>query len=124
MNRHRLIVLRNYLCDNVQDDQFNLGLWHCGTTSCAFGHAANILEFQEAGLFLAVIPGTRSMYEPCFQHATGYDAAAAFMGISCKEAINLFNPSSYEDDKRTRQDVIDRINKFLMKQARTKTRRK
>lgn len=84
----------------------------CGTAACLLGHAALMPSFQKAGLKL-VPQGTydhqelsedgeegitqRTTMQPVYRKALGFDAGAAFFGITDQQARYLFDPSEYPD---------------------------
>ncbi len=78
----------------------------CGFAGCAMGWAA----------YSEVFPGlrlTRDAKDVTFAGFTGYDAAAALLGVGDNQAFFFFAPSSYEDAEPGH--VAARLRKFAAK---------
>jgi hypothetical protein len=136
----RLTKLAVYLQHEVKPKKFNLGSWArtyddlenriyaddaldnpqeltkkvldtaCGTTACAFGHAATMKSFRRAGLKLDIIG---KYEEVSYQGELGFEAAEKFFGINYDESAYLFDPTSYNLGRQTKSYVIARIRKFV-----------
>ena len=132
MNKKRLQELANLL-RQVPSSKFDLSSWRytpdgvtwekvkelqsdahlkdpeCGTTGCAVGHACAHKPFQDEGL---VWEGT-----PTYEGLYAWRATRAFFELDREQAEYLFDISSYALDKRTPEDVADRIEKFIKDQS-------
>lgn len=111
----RLTCLADHL-EKVDEDCFNMNIWHCQTAACALGHATDIPEFQKAGLHLAG-DATRGSLIPAFGGCTGYDAGKEFFQISLVDSVLLFDPFAYlvppVDIRPT--EVVRRIRNLISK---------
>ena len=81
----------------------------CGTTGCAVGWACAHKPFQDEGL----VWGEGPMYKGL----SSWSATKAFFELYYKQAEHLFDIYSYALDKRTPEDVADRIEKFINDQS-------
>lgn len=127
----RLRVLAEYL-KLVKDDQFNMNFWRakrvgtvlstdhraevgkCGTVSCAFGHAISLfpeLSFVNERHGDVILEDTDSHGWAVFkQSADPVGIAAAFFGLTPKQAMSLFIPDDVESVSKN--EVIKRIKKM------------
>ena len=120
MNVNRLMRLAALL-DQIQVDgrQFAMDTWgyqnDCGTVTCAMGWAAQDPTFQAEGLS-SYAP---KYFEPVFDNKDGIEAAAAFFGLHCSEAGNLFFPEEYPGPEHaiTPSDVAKRVRRLLERAA-------
>ena len=132
MNKQRLQELANLL-RQVPSSKFSLSSWRytpdgvtweqvkelqsdehlkdpeCRTAGCAVGHACAHKPFQDEGL---VWEGA-----PTYEGLSSWRATKAFFELYREQAEYLFDISSYALDKRTPEDVADRIEKFIKDQS-------
>jgi len=103
---------------------FNMDIWStnrkrnpeavngfCRSAACALGSAALHPHFMAQGLELRE-------YWPYYEGKDGYNAGAAFFGLTDYESEQLFNPTMYPgggDRKVKRKEVIKRIDRMIAK---------
>lgn len=98
----------------------------CGTSACALGWATQIPSFKAAGLKLVITDvvdgGEDGDGKPTFENFAevrfgkeqfSMGAAREFFGIGQLECHYLFNPSTYDNDDISTNEVIDRINELV-----------
>lgn len=142
--RHMQEILRRPLPTGTG---FDLGIWNgsldafyeaegnndpaeatpeCGTVCCAIGLAMNDPDFQALGLIKLEVPEidrdqgfNNNEFEPIFDGSEGFEAVARFFDIDTSQAVHIFSIGSYNplDRRPTRQDVIDRIDQYLVVHA-------
>lgn len=110
MNIARLQRLITIL-QSVPPEQFDLGIWKCGTTACAVGWACADPAFIAQGL--RHFPGVGPTYDKPGREPnefyTHWRAVEEFFGLSDVQAFRLFSSHSYAADRPVPQDVADRI---------------
>lgn len=127
MNTVEILRLINFLRNEVKDDQFELASWardtntgvdekrtRCGTVGCAIGLAIlNIPEWREQGFHLErTIRGT--YFNPTYKDFYGFTAITKFLGITTRQAIQIFTSSGYPNgDEATRHQVADKLEKLV-----------
>lgn len=84
---------------------------NCNTVCCAIGWACFDEEFQAQGLKYGVIG---SSIIPVYNDMDSWDAVCDFFEIEHFDALRLFSANEYPIDKRTKEDVIYRINAFIV----------
>lgn len=127
MNVERLLRLATHL-DTVPPARFNLDRWSCDSVACACGHACDIPEFREAGLFLGQETDDSEEYvtehglQLSYQDPTNgeyywdVEAAEKFFDLCEQDAVHLFYSKSYPDQERTTPaQVAQRIREFVQK---------
>lgn len=66
--------------------EFDLGAWSCGTSACAVGWCCTFDWAINQGLIFKGLA-------PFYKGNSGYEAAAAFFGVTLREIEHLFAPS-------------------------------
>lgn len=120
MNEEALLKICEIL-QEVLDKNFSLKVWRCGTAGCAIGHAASHPWFIERGLTMSDNHGISSTHgnyiQPEFNNGedvfTDFTAVSEFFDISYDDACFLFGGNYYSQKNVTKQDVIDRIQKYV-----------
>ena len=111
MRNDRLEVLARHL-DGLPPENFNLGVWQCGTTACAVGHACTIPEFQADGLGL--VETSINFIYPKYQKFTAWEAVSCFFECSDAISTHLFYTNSYFNGKATGpKEVAERIREVI-----------
>lgn len=82
----------------------------CGTSACAIGSACFYPEFKKLGL---CTKECNAGFEPRYKDYRGWDAVEKFFGITERQALYMFQYSSYKNDNVGPKDVAKRIKKFL-----------
>ena len=109
IHREKLLKLADHL-ETVPEEKFNMNKWHCGTQSCALGHACTIfpqLELRNTaeGGYVGHV-GTEDI---------NYAAAAAVFGNYERDDTSmvyaLFSPNHYHLG-HTKADVIAKMRRF------------
>jgi hypothetical protein len=106
------------ILEPVQPSVFHLGVWKCGTTACAIGHAAQDPVFKEQGFGLMETEWLQNpdLPEPVLRTENGvleaWEAICAFFLISRQEAHRLFTEEAYPANA-TPQDVVARIRRMV-----------
>src|SRR5579859_756616 len=124
----RLVIIRNHLQNNVQDDDFSIATWAgsikrpwngnsnlCGTVACIIGHATTIPEFQELGFRLKKFLDSSGNYtaEIYFNGYHGRYAIVKFLDMPYDDVEYLFYMSEYPNKMNaSREEVISRIDSY------------
>lgn len=74
---------------NAPNDQFDMELWHCETSSCAAGWAARDPTFIKEGLRL-------KQNDIAFKNNRGFYALEDFFGLSSMQSLDLFSGSGVD----------------------------
>ncbi len=100
----------------ILDDNFVEPI-HCKTIGCALGWAATLPEFKRKGLkFYSETNKTNSADVILVRKGIRYDnfsAASQVFGIDFIDAVALFSPSQYPEDKVTKIMVADKIDQLI-----------
>jgi hypothetical protein len=110
-----LQLLANHL-RTVKAESFNLGLWKCGTTACAIGHAVDVPEIYAEGLRLIPtgIPEF-GFFRPDLANKDvvgGWDAIETLFEIDSTQSAYLFLKDRH-CERATPTDVANRIDQFI-----------
>jgi hypothetical protein len=82
--------------------------WVCGTAACAFGGVCLSESGRAHGLSL-VYQGGLAVGEPKYRNRYGFSAAAAYYGISAKDASWLFAPWKYDEAERDSDGFVQPV---------------
>jgi len=94
----RLRELADAVVPAIDPDYLNM--WNfCGPVCCIGGHAAKYAKFREQGLM-------QSLGNIYYAHLKGYIALEAFFQISQEQCEFLFDPKSYNYERRPSKDMI------------------
>jgi hypothetical protein len=114
MRKDLLQLLANHL-RTVPPENFDLKIWHCGTTACAVGHAVNVPEIAAAGLYID-FPRGEPYGQPKMKDApnmTTWETVSKVFDLSYWDALYLFDSNQYYSKERTPTHVADRIHKHI-----------
>ncbi len=103
--KERLLKLIEKL-ETVEDDNFNMRYWWCGTSGCAAGHACRIPAFKKAGL--KTIKVDSSYITVGYQSHCGFAALELFFDLTKHDAHQIFSNEMYVGPVTT-ADVVERI---------------
>jgi hypothetical protein len=110
VNAGRLLLLAEHL-DTVPAELFTMSHWWCGSAGCAMGHACDVPEFRDLGLY-------RVRYDVRFCSPnngwvlSNYDAAEVLFDLTTAQAGHLFNSVSYRPGV-TPGEVAGHIREFV-----------
>ena len=102
--------------ENINDAEFSMENWKCGSVLCMLGHCASDPEFNEQDLHLVKEDFDWDFY-PEYNKYIAYEAAAKFFDISFTDANYVFNPFIYDVPIKdvTKEMVLERMRKLLLK---------
>lgn len=118
----RLLQVVRVLRELPKGKRFDLARWYkCGSVACAVGWSASDPWFTRRGFKLAksgepaagFLTAHYDTHHPIFKGDDGFHAVAIFFGIDEGDTNLLFDKYSYRFGRRSRRDVIRRIEKFV-----------
>lgn len=83
------------ILDRVEQHEFNIDVWDCGTAACAVGWAARDWWFNERGLKLVEVCAYSCVSEPRYGSLRGFPAVAAFLGVDTTDVMDWFWSARY-----------------------------
>ena len=118
MNKERLLRLARDILPNVPEENFDLGMWKCGTSACAVGWAACDPQFNKEGFRLQEFSNHR--FQPYYEisECRSWEAVERFFELRNKDAEYLFSGEAYRSAaycywSATKKQVIERIEEFV-----------
>lgn len=112
----RLKVLAEVVLPAVIEENFDLRVWQCETTACAFGWGCMYKPFQEEGLRLSTeAESFNGKAYPLYKDRECIEAAEEFFELTYSEARELFYKGYYNQENPTVNDVITKIKEVIKK---------
>jgi hypothetical protein len=107
-----LLTLADFLEKKVQDENFDLSEWKCGSVCCAVGWAGQIEVFNVRGFKLNSQGRPDLGYPHPRWFSSDWQAVDVLFNLKRGESYNLFNKTAYRSPV-TKADVIQRIRDFV-----------